>query len=76
MKIPKFLLGDNSDFPSAVFVIHTDFPRFIFNLENEEIQWLEDFEKEDEKELEIQTEVLIQESWDFYHKEIEAYEES
>lgn len=29
MELPKFLLGDNTDFPDAIFVIHTEFPRFI-----------------------------------------------
>ena len=50
MKLPKFILGDNSDFPSAIFVIHTEFPRFIINLETDEIEWFEDFDQQDEKE--------------------------
>ena len=23
---PKFLLGDNTDYPDAIFIIHTEFP--------------------------------------------------
>ncbi|QAA83021.1 hypothetical protein EI546_15440 [Aequorivita sp. H23M31] len=75
MDFPKYLLGDNSDYPSAIFVIHTEFPRFIINLENDEVEWLEDFDKEDEKELEAEAENLIQEANDFYDREIERYGE-
>ena len=32
MELPKFLLGDNTDFPDDIFVIHLDYPRFIINL--------------------------------------------
>lgn len=75
MDFPKYLLGDNSDYPTAIFVIHTDFPRFIINLENDEVEWLEDFDKEDEKELEAEAESLIQGANDFYDREIARYEE-
>ncbi len=75
MDFPKYLLGDNSDYPTAIFVIHTEFPRFIINLENDEVEWLEDFDKEDEKELEAETENLIQGANDFYDREIERYGE-
>lgn len=75
MDFPKYLLGDNSDYPTAIFVIHTEFPRFIINLENDEVEWLEDFDKEDQKELEAETENLIQGANDFYDREIERYEE-
>ena len=37
MTLPKFILGDHSDFPSTIFVIHTEFTRFINNLEMNEI---------------------------------------
>ncbi len=75
MEFPKYLLGDNSDFPSAIFVIHTEYPRFIINLENDEVEWLEDFDKEDEKELEAEAENLIQGATDFYDREIARYGE-
>ena len=74
MDFPKYLLGDNSDYPTAIFVIHTEFPRFIINLENDEVEWLEDFDKEDEKELEAEAENLIQSANDFYDREIALYE--
>ena len=51
MELPKFILGDNTEFPNAIFVIHTEFPRFIINLETDEVDWLEDFDTQDEEEL-------------------------
>ncbi|WP_347372899.1 hypothetical protein [Aequorivita sp. Q41] len=75
MDFPKYLLGDNSDFPTAIFVIHTEFPRFIINLENDEVEWLEDFDAEDQKELEAEAENLIQGATEFYDREIALYDE-
>lgn len=75
MELPKFILGDNSEFPTAIFIIHTDFPRFIINLENDEIEWLEDFDKSDEEELLDEAEICIKEATAFYDKEIALYEE-
>lgn len=75
MEFPKFLLGDNTDYPTAVFVIHTEYPRFIINLEDDEVEWLEDFTKEDEKELEAEAEVLIEQANRFYDREVSRYEE-
>ena len=75
MDFPKYLLGDNSDYPTAIFVIHTEFPRFIINLENDEVEWLEDFDAEDQKELEAEAENLIQGATDFYDREIALYDE-
>jgi len=74
MNFPKFLLGDNTDYPDAIFVIHTEFPRFIINLENDEVEWLEEFDKSDEKELSSEAENLFQEANDFYDREIERYD--
>ena len=75
MQLPKFILGDNTDFPDAIFIIHTDFPRFIINLENDEVEWFEEFDDEDQKELESEMENLIQAAADFYDREIARYEE-
>ena len=33
MKLPKFLMADNSEFPEDLFVVHTEYPRFILNVE-------------------------------------------
>ncbi len=75
MQLPKFILGDNTDFPEAIYIIHTEFPRFIINLENDEVEWLEEFDNEDQKELENEMENLIQEASDFYDREVSRYEE-
>jgi hypothetical protein len=75
MALPKFILGDNTDFPEAIYIIHTDFPRFIINLENDEVEWFEEFDEEDEKELESEMESLIQQATDFYDREILRYDD-
>ncbi|MCF8272539.1 MAG: hypothetical protein K9I95_01795 [Flavobacteriaceae bacterium] len=75
MQLPKFILGDNTDFPNAIYVIHTEFPRFIINLENDEVEWFEDFDEEDEKELAAEAENMIKLATEFYDREISIYEE-
>ena len=75
MELPKFLLADNTDYPTAIFIVHTEYPRFIINLENDEVEWLEDFTKEDERELSVEAEKLIEQATVFYDREIEHYED-
>lgn len=75
MELPKFILGDNTDLPSAIFVIHTEYPRFVINLEDDEVEWLEDFSKEDEKDLESEAQSLIEQATAFYDKEVSRYED-
>ena len=75
MELPKFILGDNTDLPNAIYVIHTDFPRFIINLEDDEVVWFEDFDQHDQKELETETENLIKEATAFYDREVALYDE-
>jgi len=73
MKLPKFILGDNTDLPNSIFVIHTEYPRLIINLENDEIEWLEEFDENDEKELLAETENIIKEASAFYDREVSIY---
>ncbi|WP_147677397.1 hypothetical protein [Algibacter pacificus] len=75
MTLPKFILGDNTEYPNAIFVIHTEFPRFIINLEDDEVEWFEDFDAEDQAELEMETENAIKEATAFYDAEIAKYDE-
>ncbi|GAA4282340.1 hypothetical protein [Gaetbulibacter aestuarii] len=75
MALPKFILGDNSDYPNAIYVIHTEFPRFIINLENDDVEWFEEFDVEDQKELESEAEHAIKMATEFYDNEISKYEE-
>lgn len=74
MELPKFLLGDNTDYPNGIFIVHTEFPRFIINLENDEVEWLEEFSKEDEVELEAETEAMIIAATEFYDREVARYD--
>ncbi|MBV1923109.1 MAG: hypothetical protein KUG68_03680 [Flavobacteriaceae bacterium] len=75
MELPKFILGDNTDHPEAIFVIHTEFPRFIINLQDDEVEWFEEFDQHDQKEIEGETENLIKEATDFYDREVARYED-
>ena len=73
MELPKFILGDNTDYPNAIYVIHTEFPRFIINLEDDEVEWFEEFDEHDQKEIEAEAENLIQSATDFYDREVSRY---
>ena len=75
MTLPKFILGDTTEFPNAIYVIHTEFPRFIINLEKDDVEWFEDFDAEDQKELENETENAIKLATQFYDDEVEKYED-
>ncbi len=74
MNLPKFVIGDNTDFPEDIFVIHLDFPQFIINLKDDEVEFLEDISAEDERELETEMEHLITLAEEFYDREMERYE--
>jgi len=76
MELPKFLIGDNTDTPDALFVVHTEFPRFIINLADDQIEWLEEFRAEDLKELEDEMAHCIEQASVFYDREMARYEES
>ena len=75
MELPKFILGDNTDFPDAIYVVHPEYPRFILNLADDDIEWLEEFDPEDEEQLETETLKLIEEATAFYDREIDRYDE-
>lgn len=75
MSLPKYILGDNTDFPTAIFVIHTEYPRFVINLEDDEVEWFEEFSREDEEDLQGEIERLIEEATAFYDREVSRYEE-
>lgn len=75
MSLPKFLLADNTDFPDAIFIVHTEFPRFIINLENDEIEWFEDFDQHDQNELVTETENYIRLASEFYDREVARFQD-
>jgi len=70
MELPKFLIADNSSLQNVIFIIHTEYPRFIINITNDEVYWLEDFDKKDEEILNFESEQLINDALSFYDKEI------
>jgi len=74
MDLPKFLIADSSELKDTLFVIHTSYPRFFLNVINDEIHWMEEFEKEDKLELESQTARLVEEALLFYDQEIQNFE--
>ena len=74
MAIPKFLVGDNTDYPENVFIIHTEYPRFVIDLDSDEVEWLDDIEGEDETELTDEMSKLLDEANTFYIREVERYE--
>ena len=72
---PKFILGDNTDMPDAMCVVHLEYPRFVLNLDTDGVEWLEELEEEDTKELEAESENLIAEAFNFYEREVARIEE-
>ncbi len=74
MVLPKFLLGDNTDFPEDIFIIHTEYPQFIINLVNDEIEWLEEVQVTSETELTNEINELIRLASQFYDREMEKYD--
>ena len=74
MELPKFLLGDNTDCPEDIFIIHLDYPRFIINLKDDEVEFMEEAEDLDEGELNTEMEGLIEAANIFYDREMSLYE--
>jgi hypothetical protein len=80
MELPRFLVGDSTEAPDEVFIIHTETPRFIINLDSDEVKWLDDnlselLGIEDEFELTSAISKLLSEADEFYQREIDRYEE-
>ncbi len=75
IELPKFLLGDNTDFPEDIFIVHLEYPMFIINLKDDEVEFLEEAEDLDEAELNQEMEGLIVKANEFYDREMKRYEE-
>lgn len=69
MELPKFLLGDNTDFKDTIFVIHTEYPRFVINLADDNVTWFDDLEYENKVEATQIVEELITQANDFFDRE-------
>jgi hypothetical protein len=74
MKLPRFILGDNTDVPDSIFIIHTEFPRFIIDLKTDDIEWFESFDVENEEEFLEETNNLVKEASEFYDREVDRYQ--
>lgn len=74
MKLPKFLMADNNEFPEDLFVIHTEYPRFILNIEEEEVEWLDDLEGDDEETLADEATKAIEAAFKWADAEIAQYD--
>lgn len=74
MTLPKFLLGDNTDNPEDIFIVHTEYPHFIINLLNDDIEWFDEL-RGDETEIANEISRLIEDAIEFYDREMERYTE-
>ncbi|MEZ7838686.1 MAG: hypothetical protein QMC03_07535 [Flavobacteriales bacterium] len=80
MKVPKFLVGDNTESQDTVFIIHTESPKFILNLDTDDVMWMDDdlpelLGTDDEAELTTAISELLALADEFYQREIDRYEE-
>jgi len=80
MKIPKFLVGDNTDSQDTVFIVHTESPKFVLNLDTDDVMWMDNDLPEllgtaDEAELTTAISELLALADEFYQREIDRYEE-
>mgnify|MGYP002651482019 CR=1 FL=1 len=75
MKLPKFLLADNSDFPEDLFVVHTEYPRFILNVEEEDVEWLDDLEGDDEETMADEATKVVEQAFKWCDEELAKYDE-
>lgn len=74
MDLPKFLIADNSSLKDDLFVVHTEYPRFVLNISNDEVHWLEEFDKEDQSSLTSESKPLIELALAFFDSEMKSLE--
>ena len=74
MKLPEFLIADNSSLQDDIFVMHTVFPRFILNVATDEIEWLDDFNEQEAEEYADVIEQTVKAAYDFFENEMKNYE--
>ena len=75
MKLPKFLLADNSEMPEDLFVVHTEYPRFILNVEEEEVEWLDDLDGDDEETIANEATEVVGMALNWCDEELAKYDE-
>jgi hypothetical protein len=69
MALPKFILGDNTDYREAIYVIHTEYPRFVINLEDDVVTWFDDLNNENESDVTEEIANLITQANAFFDRE-------
>ena len=74
MTIPKYLIADSAMLEDDIFVLHTEFPRFLININTDEIEWLDEFSKEEAKDNEKIIEEAVSGAFDFFDEEMKKYE--
>lgn len=75
MELPKFLLGDNTDYQDAIFVIHTEYPRSVINLQDDDITWFDNLEEDSEDEILDLVQDLVEQANAFFDRETERFSE-
>ncbi len=77
MKLPKFLLADNSEFPEDLFVVHTEYPRFILNVEEEDVEWLDDLAEsgDDDETVANEATKVVEEAFKWCDEELAKYDD-
>ena len=75
MKLPKFLLADNSEFPEDLFVVHTEYPRFVLNVEEEEVEWFHDLDGEDEESMADEATKVVEQAFKWCDDELNKYDD-
>jgi len=75
MNLPKYLIADNAGLQDDIFVLHTDFPRFIINIHTDEIEWLDEFSKQEATENADLIEKSVTGAYDFFEQEMKNYED-
>ncbi len=74
MKLPVYLIADNSSLEDDVFVVHTEFPRFILNVSTDEIEWLDTISEQEAKENAEIIEESVKNAYKFFDEEMKNYE--
>ncbi len=74
MTLPKYLIADNSALEEDIFVLHTAFPRFLINLNTDEIEWLDEFSRQEAEENAALIEEAVKGAYNFFDEEMKNYE--
>ncbi len=74
MKLPEYLIADNSDLQDDIFVLHTEYPRFIINMATDEIEWFDQFSQQEAEDNVDVIESAIKAAYDFFEQEMKKYE--